>query len=86
VQLIARAAAACTNATLLSYLEHDTKLPVAPIEGWRLDIRKNLDLKPRHRRASQYSDLILGNPGAFRLPAGLLSVFESPYEVFLRTP
>ena len=94
VQLIARAAAARTNATLLSYpvwgwlLEHDTQLPVAPIEGWRLEIRKHLDLKRRAiaAHASQYSDLILDDPGAFRLPARLLSVFESPYEVFLRTP
>jgi LmbE family N-acetylglucosaminyl deacetylase len=94
VQLIARAAAARANATLLSYpvwgwlLEDNSQLPVAPIEGWRLDIRKHLHLKRRAiaAHASQYSDLIVDDPGAFRLPAELLSVFESPYEVFLRTP
>jgi hypothetical protein len=32
---------------------------------------------------SQYSDLITDDPEGFRLPAGLLSVFEVPFETFV---
>jgi LmbE family N-acetylglucosaminyl deacetylase len=92
-QLIARAAATRTGAMVLSYpvwswlLEDDTQLPAAPIEGWRLNIRNHLDLKRRAiaAHASQYSDLIVDDPSGFRLRAELLSVFDSPYEVFIRT-
>jgi LmbE family N-acetylglucosaminyl deacetylase len=90
-QLIASAAAMRTGATLLSYpvwgwlLEDDTRLPAVPIVGWRLDIRDHLELKRRAiaAHASQYSDLIVDDPTGFRLPAELLSAFDSPYEVFL---
>jgi hypothetical protein len=46
-----------------------------------------LELKRRAiaAHASQYSGLITDDPRGFRLPADLLSVFEQPYEVFLRT-
>jgi LmbE family N-acetylglucosaminyl deacetylase len=92
-QLIARAAAKRTGAALLSYpvwgwlLADETPLPNAPVEGWRLDIQHNLELKRRAiaAHASQYSDLITDDPNGFRLPADLLSVFDQPYEVFLRT-
>jgi LmbE family N-acetylglucosaminyl deacetylase len=92
-QIIARAAATNTGATLLSYpvwgwlLEDDIHLPDAPIAGWRLDIRRHLELKRRaiSAHASQYSNLIDDDPSGFKLPANLLSVFTSPYEIFLRT-
>jgi LmbE family N-acetylglucosaminyl deacetylase len=92
-QLIARAVAERTNAALLSYpvwgwlLADDTLLPSMAIKGWRLDIRKHLDLKRQAiaSHASQYSDLIADDPYGFRLPAELLSVFDLPYEVYLRT-
>jgi LmbE family N-acetylglucosaminyl deacetylase len=92
-QLIARAVAKRTGAALLSYLvwgwllPDDTPLPDAPLEGWRLNIQDRLDLKRRAiaAHASQYSDLITDDPNGFRLPPDLLSVFDQPYEVFLRT-
>jgi LmbE family N-acetylglucosaminyl deacetylase len=92
-QLIARSAAKRMSAPLLSYpvwgwlLADDTPLPDAPVEGWRLDIQQHLELKRRAiaSHASQYSDLIVDDPNGFRLPADLLSAFDSPYEVFLRT-
>jgi LmbE family N-acetylglucosaminyl deacetylase len=91
-QLIARAAVKRTGAALLSYpvwgwlLADETSLPNAPVDGWRLDIQHNLELKRRAiaAHASQYSDLITDDPNGFRLPADLLSVFDQPYEVFLR--
>jgi LmbE family N-acetylglucosaminyl deacetylase len=92
-QLIARAVAKRTGAALLSYpvwgwlLADETPLPDSPVEGWRLDIQKHLALKRRAiaAHASQYSDLITDDPNGFRLPGNLLSVFDQPYEVFLRT-
>jgi LmbE family N-acetylglucosaminyl deacetylase len=54
--------------------------------GWRLDISLRLALKRQaiaaHR--SQYGDLITDDPTGFRLPPELLSVFEHPFETFLR--
>jgi LmbE family N-acetylglucosaminyl deacetylase len=92
-QVIARAAAKLTGAALLSYpvwgwlLEDEALLPDIPVEGWRLDIHAHLELKRRAiaAHASQYSDLINDDPNGFRLPSDLLSVFDQPYEVFLRT-
>jgi len=93
-QLIARAVTKRTGAELLSYpvwgwlLADETPLPDSLLEGWRLDIpQKHLALKRRAiaAHASQYSDLITDDPNGFRLPANLLSVFDQPYEVFLRT-
>src|SRR5665213_2934225 len=92
-QIIARAAATRTGAMLLSYpvwgwlLEDDIQLPDAPIVGWRLNIEKHLELKRRAicAHASQYTNLIDDDPNGFRLPADLLSVFASPYEIFLHT-
>jgi LmbE family N-acetylglucosaminyl deacetylase len=55
--------------------------------GWRLDISLQLALKRRaiaaHR--SQYGDLITDDPTCFRLPPELLSVFDQPFETFLRS-
>jgi LmbE family N-acetylglucosaminyl deacetylase len=92
-QIIAREVAINTGVTLLSYpvwgwlLEDDIHLPDPPIAGWRLDIRRHLELKRRaiSAHASQYSNLIDDDPNGFKLPANLLSVFTSPYEIFLRT-
>ena len=92
-QLIARAAVKRTGAALFSYpvwgwlLANDTILPDTIVNGWRLDIRKHLPSKRRAiaAHASQYSNLISDDPDGFRLPSSLLSVFEQPYEVFLRT-
>jgi LmbE family N-acetylglucosaminyl deacetylase len=91
-QLIAREAAMRIGAALLSYpvwgwlLPDDTPLPDVSVEGWRLDIRKHLELKRQAiaSHASQYSDLIADDPNGFRLPTELLSILDSPYEVFLR--
>jgi LmbE family N-acetylglucosaminyl deacetylase len=60
-------------------------LPVATVSGARLPIG---DMLARKRRAiaahaSQYSDLISDDPGGFRLPVELLSVFDRDFEVFL---
>lgn len=93
VQLIARASCARTGALLFSYpvwgwlLDDDTLLPVESISGWRLDIRRHLELKHKAiaAHASQYSDLIADDPSGFRLPTELLAAFDSPYEVFITT-
>jgi LmbE family N-acetylglucosaminyl deacetylase len=60
-------------------------LPVATVRGFRLPIGDMLACKRRAIivHASQYTDLITDVPGGFRLPTGLLSVFERDFEVFL---
>lgn len=60
-------------------------LPSVP-QGVRLDVARHL---PRKRRAiachaTQYTDLIADDPAGFRLPAGLLAVFDQPFETFIR--
>jgi LmbE family N-acetylglucosaminyl deacetylase len=93
VQLIARVVANRAHAVLLSYpvwgwlLPDDTPLPDVRVEGWRLDINKHMDLKRRAiaSHASQYSNLIGDDPNGFQLPTDLLSIFDSPHEVFLRS-
>jgi LmbE family N-acetylglucosaminyl deacetylase len=92
-QVMARALAITFNATVLSYpvwgwlLSSAAVIP-RPVTGWRLDIGAHMPTKRiainSHR--SQYSDLITDDPKAFRLPVDLLSIFEQPFEVFLRTP
>ena len=56
--------------------------------GQRLDISAHLPAKRRaiaaHR--SQYAGLIDDDPGGFQLPAGLLAIFDRPYETFLTDP
>ena len=59
----------------------------APV-GQRLDIALHLAAKRRaiaaHR--SQRGEVIEDDPGGFVLPAGLLGVFEQPFETFLTEP
>jgi LmbE family N-acetylglucosaminyl deacetylase len=68
-------------------LPQDQILDDASCAGWRLDISLQLALKRRaiaaHR--SQYGDLITDDPTGFRLPPELLSVFDRPFETFLRS-
>jgi LmbE family N-acetylglucosaminyl deacetylase len=61
-------------------------LPAETIHGFRLDITEGLHRKRQAiaTHASQYSDLIIDDPDAFRLPAGLLAVFDRSFEVFLQ--
>ena len=59
-------------------------LPEMPA-GIRLDVSGQL---PQKRRAiachaTQYTDLINDDPAGFRLPPGLLAVFDRPFETFL---
>ncbi len=66
-------------------LSGETVVPAASTRGWRLDIGEFLPAKRRAIRAhqSQYGDLITDDPTGFRLPAELLSVFETPFETFI---
>ncbi len=62
----------------------EQRLPVAAVRGVRLPIGERLVQKRRAiaAHASQYTDLITDDPGGFRLPAALLSVFDRDFEVF----
>jgi LmbE family N-acetylglucosaminyl deacetylase len=67
-------------------LASDTLVTGPPGVGWRLDVEAFL---PRKRRAilahqTQYGGLITDDPSGFRLPAALLSVFDTPFETFLQ--
>jgi LmbE family N-acetylglucosaminyl deacetylase len=66
-------------------LAADAAIPETVIGGFRLDIGRFLvakrDAIQAHR--SQYGDLITDDPEGFRLPAGLLSIFEVPFETFV---
>jgi LmbE family N-acetylglucosaminyl deacetylase len=66
-------------------LPDETPVPGAPAAGFRLDIGRFLAAKRRAIAAhqSQYGDLITDDPDGFRLPDGLLSAFEVPFETFL---
>jgi LmbE family N-acetylglucosaminyl deacetylase len=66
-------------------LSEDVVIPEAVITGFRLDISRFLDAKKAAIQAhqSQYGGLITDDPEGFRLPAGLLSVFEEPFETFV---
>jgi LmbE family N-acetylglucosaminyl deacetylase len=67
-------------------LAADTQVPGAPAAGWRLDIEPFLAAKRAAFQAhqSQYGDLITDDPDGFRLPHGLLKVFDSAYETFIQ--
>jgi LmbE family N-acetylglucosaminyl deacetylase len=56
------------------------------VTGYKLPITEQLQAKQTAvaAHASQYSNLIRDSPNGFRLPLQLLSIFERPYEVFLR--
>jgi len=66
-------------------LPRTTRLPMAEITGWRLDITGELAAKQRAIAAhvSQYGELITDSPEGFKLPQNLLTIFERPYEVYL---
>ncbi len=53
--------------------------------GARLDVRDHLPAKRLAiaAHASQHGRVITDDPGGFQLPADLLSIFDTPYEVFL---
>jgi LmbE family N-acetylglucosaminyl deacetylase len=91
--LVAEAVAGRTGVRHVAYpvwgwtLPDDAAIPGCPGVGWRLDIEAFLPAKRKaiaaHR--SQYGGLITDDPTGFRLPPGLLAVFDRPYETFLRT-
>ena len=64
----------------------ETVLEAPAPRGWRLEVGPHLEAKAAAIRAheTQYGDLIDDDPNGFRLPPALLSVFEAPFEVFLR--
>lgn len=57
-------------------------------DGIRLDIGRDLAIKRDAvaAHASQYGGLITDDPNGFALPRNLLSMFEQPFETFLRNP
>lgn len=67
-------------------LPPDMAIPASPAGGWRLDIRAFQSAKRAAIQAhrSQHGDLVTDDPTGFRLPAGLLSVFEGDCETFLQ--
>ncbi len=67
-------------------LPRTTRLPMAEVAGWRLDITGQLTAKQEAIAAhvSQYGELITDSPDGFKLPRNLLAIFERPYEVYLR--
>jgi LmbE family N-acetylglucosaminyl deacetylase len=68
-------------------LPGETVIPVGFSAGFRLDISRFVDVKRAavEAHASQYGELITDDPDGFRLPDGLLSAFEVPFETFLPT-
>ena len=91
---IAAAAASLCGARRLAYpiwgwtLPPDKMLPGlpgAPLAGFRLSTAGHHAAKQRAiaAHASQYGGLIRDDPTGFQLPAGLLGVFNRPYETFL---
>lgn len=66
-------------------LPRTTRLPMAEVTGWRLDITGQLAAKQEAIAAhvSQYGELITDSTEAFKLPRNLLAIFERPYEVYL---
>jgi LmbE family N-acetylglucosaminyl deacetylase len=67
------------------FLPTETPVPGPVAGGWRLDIKAFLARKRRAIQAhrTQYGGVITDDPSGFQLPAGLLSVFDSPFETFL---
>jgi LmbE family N-acetylglucosaminyl deacetylase len=66
-------------------LPEETAVDAAAWHGWRLSIAPHLEVKRRAiaAHASQYGGLISDAPDGFRLPPGLLAVFQQPWETFL---
>ena len=88
------AAAVCRTVTLAHWaypvwgwtLPANHALPPAAYAGFRLDITPYLPAKraaiAAHR--SQYAGLITDDPAGFVLPPRLLSIFDRPFETFIR--
>ena len=89
----AEAAAAITGIRNVAFpvwgwrLPDATPIPEPLSSGWRLDIRDYMSAKRAAIQAhrSQYGDLITDDPDGFRLPPALLSVFDRPWETYLRS-
>jgi len=86
--VIAQAVAIRAGMRLLSYpvwgwLREDG--PAIQVQGWRLDISAQRELKRRAIAAhvSQYGKVITDSPGGFSLPKTLLAEAARNYEVFL---
>ena len=64
----------------------DCPLPGPLPDGVRVRIGQFIHQKREAiaKHATQYSDLINDDPAGFRLPPELLSVFDHPYETFIR--
>lgn len=62
-----------------------TPVPGLVAGGWRFNVEGFLTRKRRAIQAhrTQYGGVITDDPTGFQLPAGLLSVFDSPFEIFL---
>lgn len=54
--------------------------------GWRLNISAQAAMKRRAiaSHKSQYGNLIRDSPEAFQLPENLLTIFEQPFEIFIK--
>jgi LmbE family N-acetylglucosaminyl deacetylase len=66
-------------------LAAERPIQAATPTGFRLDISGFLPAKRAAIRAhrSQYGDLIVDDPGGFRLPPDLLANFDRPFETFI---
>lgn len=67
-------------------LPDEHMLPEPLPTGVRVDVSHAMPQKQRAiaSHATQYTNLINDDPTGFRLPPGLLSVFDRPYETFIR--
>ena len=64
----------------------DTVLPGDAPAGWRLDVARHLPAKRRAiaAHASQHGGLVTDDPTGFRLPPAFLSMFDQPFETYVR--
>jgi LmbE family N-acetylglucosaminyl deacetylase len=91
--LIAAAAANSAAIRHMAYpvwgwtLPAEVSVPGAEASGFRIDTGAFLSAKRAAIRAhqSQYGNLITDDLAGFRLPPNLLSVFDSPFETFIRS-
>ena len=67
-------------------LPDDTVLPGDAPAGWRLDVARHLPAKRRAiaAHASQHGGLVTDDPTGFRLPPAFLSMFDQPFETYVR--
>ncbi|HEX3402883.1 MAG TPA: PIG-L family deacetylase [Acetobacteraceae bacterium] len=66
-------------------LADDVDVDEVTVQGWRLDVAAQLDVKRNAiaAHASQYGGLITDDPRGFQLPVGLLKAVDSRWETFL---